>query len=118
MKALKLINGDIVFERGRPVMVEGIECLAQRLKNAIKLDRRSWFLDIDKGIEWLDIFEDKPVPRRVIHSRISSVLKNDPEVLSTNYIDLVVDRPERTLKIIFSVNSIYGEVKEEEWITE
>ena len=117
MKAFKLHNGDLVYENGQTVMVEGVECLAQRLHNAIKLIRDSWFLDIDKGIEWLDILKTKSIPRRVIHHRITNILKRDPEVISVNYIDIIVDRTKRAMSIAFSVNSIYGEVKDQ-WIME
>ena len=118
MKTFKLINKDTVFDKGRTVMVEEAECLAQRLGNAIKLDRGSWFLDIDKGVEWLDILGNKPVSVRLLYFRINNILKNDSEVTTVNLIDISIDRENRKLLIEFSVNSIYGQVEGVQWIIE
>jgi len=118
MKTFKLINGDIIFKNGGAVMIEGVEALAQRLANGIKLDRGSWFLDVDKGIEWLQILGGKSIRMRFIHARIQNILKNDSEVTAVNYIDIKPNRAERVMKISFGVNSIYGETKGDTWITE
>lgn len=117
MNTFKLINGDRDILNGQAVMITDIECLAQRLKNAIRLERKSWFLDVDKGIEWMTILGYKSISRRVIYSRISNILKNDTEVSSVNYIEINVDRAKRAMNIIFSVNSKFGEVKDDIWIT-
>ncbi len=103
-------NGDRIIKNGQAVMISGKECLAQRLKNSIRLDKGSWFLDTDKGIEWPDILGYKSVSTRVIYSRVLNILKNDSEVSSVNSIDITADRSERGMTITFSVNSIYGEV--------
>jgi len=103
-------NGDRIITGGRVAMITGKECVAQRLKNSIRLDKGSWFLDTDKGIEWPDILGYKSVSTRVIYSRVLNILKSDSEVSSVNSIDITADRSERALSITFSVNSIYGEV--------
>ena len=117
MKTFKLVNGDRCIIGGQAVMITDAECLAQRLKNAIRLERGSWFLGVDKGIEWFAILGYKTIARRVIYSRIQNILKNDPEVLSTNYINISVDRERRAMNIEFSVNSKFGEVEDSIWIT-
>ena len=117
MKTFKLKNKDRDIAGGQAVMITDVECLAQKLENAIRLDRGSWFLDVDKGIEWMTIFGYKTIARRVIYSRILNIFKNDSEVLSTNFVDIGVDRQKRTMNIKFSVNSKFGEVKNEIWIT-
>lgn len=110
MKTFKLVNGDRVIENGQAVIIESGECLAQRLQNSIRLDKGSWFLDTDKGIEWIDIFGNKSVSARAIYTRIMNILKKDKEVTSVNSINITSDRSERTMLVTFSVNSIYGEV--------
>lgn len=111
MKTFKLVNGDRVITNGQAVVIDRGECLAQRLQNAIRLDKGSWFLDTGKGIEWMDIFGNKSVSARAIYTRIRNILKSDSEVSSINNISITNDRSERTISITFSVNSIYGEVK-------
>lgn len=103
-------NGDRIITSGSPAMITDGDCLAQRLKNAILLDKGSWFLDTDKGIEWFDILQYKSVSKRAIYSRILDILKNDSEVTSVENIEITTDRSERTMTVTFSVNSIYGEV--------
>lgn len=103
-------NGDRIITGGQVSIITDGECLAQRLRNSIRLDKGSWFLDTDKGVEWFDILGYKSVSTRVIYSRILSLLKNDPEVLSVNSINITAERPGRIMSISFSVNSIYGEV--------
>lgn len=103
-------NGDRVITGGQAVMISDKKCLAQRLCNAIRLDKGSWFLDTDKGIEWIDILGNKTISTRVIYSRILKILKSDSEVSSVNSIDITADRSERSMTVTFSVNSIYGEV--------
>ena len=110
MKTFKLINGDRVIVNGQAVVIQDGECLAQRLQNAIRLDKGSWFLNIDKGIEWMDIFGNKSVSARAIYTRIMNILKKDTEVTSVNSINITSDRSERTMSVTFSVNSKYGEV--------
>lgn len=103
-------NGDRIITGGQIVMITDKECLAQRLKNSIRLNKYSWFLDTDKGIEWPDILGFKSVSTRVIYSRVLNILESDSEVSSVNSIDITADRSERAMSITFSVNSIYGEV--------
>ena len=117
MKTFKLKNKDRDISGGQTVMINDAECLAQRLENAIRLDRGSWFLDVDKGIEWFTILGYKTISRRVIYSRIQNIFKNDSEVTSTNYININIDRQKRTMNIEFSINSKFGEVKDTVWIT-
>lgn len=110
MKTFKLENGDRIITGGSATIISGGDCLAQRLKNAIRLDKGSWFLDTDKGIEWMDILGNKSVSERAIYTRIRNILNNDDEVSSINSIEITADRSERSMSVTFSVNSIYGEV--------
>jgi hypothetical protein len=111
MKTFKLENGDRVISGGQVTMVNGRECLAQRLKNSIALDKGSWFLDTDKGIEWLDILGNKSVSARALYSKIRKILGEDSEVTAINSIEITTDRSTRELSVSFSVDSTYGEIE-------
>ncbi len=103
-------NGDRIITSGSAVMVSDGNCLAQRLQNAIRLDKGSWFLDTDKGIEWMEILQYKSVSKRAIYSRILNILQSDSEVKAVESIKITADRSERTMTVDFKVDSIYGEV--------
>lgn len=111
MKTFKLENGDRIITNGVAETISNGECLAQRLKNAIRLDKSSWFLSPDKGVEWLEIFGSKSVSARAIYTKIRDILEADSEVSSINSLDISFDRSERNMSVAFSVNSIYGEVE-------
>ena len=110
MKTFKTENGDIILTNGQAVIISNGDCLAQRLENAIKMDKGSWFLNTDKGIEWMDILGNKSVSFRAIYTRIRKILGSDEEVSSINSIEISADRETRLMSVTFSVNSIYGEV--------
>lgn len=111
MKAFKLdTNGDRIIENGKAVIVTAGECLAQRLTNAIRLDKGSWFLDTDLGIEWFDILGEKTISTRAVYSRIKNILLADSEVDSIVNIDLSMNNKTRTMTVSFTVTSIYGEI--------
>lgn len=104
-------EGDIIFQNGRPVVLTGNECLRQRLINSLKLDRGGWFFDPDKGIPWMDIYNNKNVTERLVRSHIQRVLQEDKEIVKVNSINIDLDRESRTLIINFEVESIYGVVR-------
>lgn len=57
MKSFKLdANGDLVFENGSFVMIEGDEELAQQARISIKTEKGEWFLDPDEGMDREPIF--------------------------------------------------------------
>lgn len=111
MKTFKLEQGDRVITNGRAEVISDGECLAQRLQNAIRLDKDSWFLSPGKGTEWLEIFGNKSVSARAIYTRIKNIIEADSEVTSINSIDVSNNRADRSLSVTFSVNSIYGKVE-------
>jgi hypothetical protein len=110
MIAFQLYNRDIVIQDGRSVLVDGAECMRQRIKNLIQLDRSSWFLGPDIGVNWFFAYNNKTIAIRSIISDVRNVLKSDKEVTGINYINVTLERRDRLITVDFSVSSIYGEV--------
>ncbi|MEW6525094.1 MAG: hypothetical protein AB1444_00335 [Spirochaetota bacterium] len=104
-------DGDIVLQKGCPVILTENECLRQRLVNKIKLDKGGWFFDPDRGIPWIDIYNNKNVTERLVRSHIQRVLQEDAEVTKVRSINIDFDRASRTLIIYFEVESKYGVVR-------
>lgn len=112
MKTVKLSSRDLDLTGGKATVLTEKACCAQRLKNAIALDKGSWFLGPQGGIEWIEMLKQKTVSERLIRSGIQAVLENDEEVESIAYITINFNRDERKLLIEFEVNTIYGKVTE------
>ena len=52
MKSLKLDeSGDLVFENGSFVVIDGDDELAQQIRSSYKMRKGEWFLDEDEGME-------------------------------------------------------------------
>ncbi len=108
MKTLKLVNGDLCYENDSFVLIDGKDAVRQRLINAIKLDKGSWFFDPDKGIPWFEIYNKKAVSERLIRSNIEKILKADSEVESVDSLVVSFDRATRMISVTFEVTTIYG----------
>jgi hypothetical protein len=111
MVTMKLFNKDLVIENDRFVMIQGAECLKQRLELSLRCDIRSWFLNRSLGIDWFAIHDEKYISDRMVKGEIERELINDPEVISVKYINVDFDREARTLNAKFSVLSHYGMIE-------
>lgn len=49
-------DGDWRFGRGRSTYLEGAPAVRQKVVTRMRSIRDDWFLDIDHGADWLDIF--------------------------------------------------------------
>lgn len=111
MKTVKLINGDVVIVGGKTAWLTGKECVAQRLTNALQLDKGSWFLGPMKGIDWFSIYDEKAVPERLVRGKVESVITADPEVTALESLVIEFDKAERKIMVGFKAATIYGIVE-------
>ncbi|HPA72984.1 MAG TPA: hypothetical protein PKY31_11990 [Spirochaetota bacterium] len=111
MKTVKLIHGDVVIVGGKTAWLSGKECVAQRLANALQLDKGSWFLGPLKGIDWLSIYDEKAVPERLVRGKVESVIAADPEVTKLESMVVEFDKTEREIMVRFKAATIYGIVE-------
>ncbi|NNV04648.1 DUF2634 domain-containing protein [Brevibacillus sp. MCWH] len=51
MRAPKIVDGDLVFENGDVVMVDGDEELAQSLQSVFQTNKGEWFLNSEHGLD-------------------------------------------------------------------
>ncbi|TGK24265.1 DUF2634 domain-containing protein [Leptospira yasudae] len=113
MKGLKIENGDVVREQGRPIVLEGLEYYSQRIKHAILLSLGESAYDTLSGIDWFTIFSSKVSTDRVLFE-IRRIILKDPETVSLENIEVVeAEGKSRGIYIRFSANTIYGNVTEE-----
>ena len=108
MRTLKVTNGELVFKNNSLVWLEGKDAVIQRIANRLRLWKSEWFLSLDDGIDWLDIFNSQVLP-----GRIKATVKR--ELLKDKYVDEIVQldvtfiRERRTLKINFKALGSLGE---------
>jgi hypothetical protein len=110
MKTFQIIDGDLVMSGGRFFEITGAAACRQRIELSIRLDRESWFLNPDAGIDWWGIYDAKYVSDRLIRSEIERVLLADEEVTAIESLDISFDNDQRKITIKFKVSTIYGTI--------
>lgn len=108
MKTLQILEGDLVIDSGAPVLLTGNEAVRQRLMNALRLDKGSWYFNPDRGIPWFEIYNKKSVSERLIRSNVERILKADAEVTNIVSLDVTFNRSLRKIEISFEVETKYG----------
>lgn len=111
MRTLKMQDGDLVYENGSFVFIEGAACLKQRLELSIRCDKKSWFLNPGLGVDWWSIYDQKYISDRIVRSEIERVLLDDSEVTEIKSIDISYDNSARKISIVWKVSSVYGEIE-------
>ena len=108
MKTLQILEGDMVIDSGVPVMLTGNDAVRQRLMNALRLDKGSWYFNPDSGIPWFEIYNKKSVSERLIRSNVEKILMADSEVTNVVSLRVTFNRELRKIEISFEVGTTYG----------
>lgn len=93
MTDLNLINFDINYE-----MIDGIDAIIQEIKIALSLQRGTWFLDLNAGIDWINFLgrnPNLPLIRQDIRKEIE-------KIIDLKSFSVIYDRATESLKIKFS----------------
>lgn len=109
MKTMKLENGDVVRDGGRPVLIEGVEALRQRLTHRLTLQTGEWFRDAREGVDWLSILQQKDGRERARKLLSAAVLK-DAEVVRILDLAVELNRATRDVAFRLKVETVYGPV--------
>jgi len=98
MKSLKLDNtNDIILNEKKELeIVSGTEEVAQRNQIELLVNSGEWFLDLNLGIAWMDLFNNKATVEQ-IQEEIRNKLLNDNSIKDVNFID--IDFNDRILEI-------------------
>lgn len=113
MRDIKLNNqGDIEINSMNDIrMIDSIEEISQRLRHSLITEMKEWFLDLDFGIPWIDMLQEKTEPE-VYRKEVLKVLKSDQAVKKVLYINTEFDRQNRYLEIDFKVQLDEGTIEE------
>ncbi|MBW7452433.1 DUF2634 domain-containing protein [Paenibacillus sepulcri] len=108
MKSLKLVDGDLVFEDGQLLMVEGPEELAQSVQLILGTNKGEWFLNLELGINF-DVFNAKQPDMEVMRDEIRAGLHQNPRIATVEEINIISDRTSRMQQVSFVATSVDGE---------
>ncbi len=101
-------NGDIIIEKNKIKMVDGIELTRQTVQTVLGTNKKEWFLNIDEGINFNNLLGKKKDDDIIRNEIIQGLQQVDSSfVLETFNCDF--DRKHRKLKIEFSAKNSDGE---------
>lgn len=101
-------DGNLAYETGRFVKIDGAECLKQRLTHTLRLDYDSWYFAPDKGFPWFEVYQKKEVSARMVKAYLGKIISADAEVTGLQSIVVELDRKTRTLRCNTQISSKYG----------
>lgn len=108
MKTLKVLSRDYVYESGGLVWLEGVEALAQILRNRIALFLGEWFAAPEAGVDWFTLLEQKRFPEKRIQKAVRDAIKADSRVTRIIYVTAEFTRSTRTVAVEFSCETTEG----------
>jgi len=115
LQSLKLVNGDITFENGELVIIEGGEELAQCCRVGLGTNSGEWFLNPELGIEFM-LFLDKNPNEEEMRDELMRGLLQEERIQTIEDVQFSVDHKARTMTISFTAMSVNGEKIEERGI--
>ena len=98
-------QGDFTFGRGRANYISKSKAIAQNVRTRIRSFAGDWFLDIEHGIDWLNLLGRPGTERRIIRAIERQILQTEG-VLTVESINIV--RRDRNRKI--SIEAEYTDV--------
>lgn len=109
MPLCKLSSDDLVIENGKIARVSGADQVVQQVLSQFKIWKGEWFLDRELGYTELADFS-KRAYQVDLDIRAAELLLNTEGVKRVNYVDVRYERSSRTMYVVFSAATIYGDV--------
>lgn len=81
-------NGEWTFGKGRANYLTGSKAIAQNVKTRLRSFLGDWFLDIEHGVDWLNLLGNRNTERRIIRAVERTVLQTNG-IVSVNRIEIV-----------------------------
>lgn len=107
--ALSASNHDLVFsENNDLIIINGAEQVAQQIKCRLKFWLGEWFLDISKGVPYLDSILIKNANLQQIRSIFRTQISGIEGVSKVESLMLNWDRKTRILTVAYEVTTSYG----------
>lgn len=103
-------DGDLVISAGRLVFLTGLDAIRQDLEARLRFIRGSWFLDLDRGVDYLATVYTKPVLLGAFRSELRAAALATPGVVEVRKLELTLDPVTRTLTVELDVRAEFGDL--------
>jgi hypothetical protein len=107
MQSLKLLNGDLMFENGELVIIDGAGELAQCCEIVLGTNKGEWFLNEEMGIDF-NKMHGKNVNEQAIRQQIRNGLSQETRIKSVDDITVILDNVKRVSTVTFVATSDDG----------
>jgi hypothetical protein len=89
----------------------GLVAVAQSCRIKLQLFAGEWFLNLDAGVPYWDqiLAQKDPVAIKAANIAFRQALLEVDDVLSVTRLDITFDRKTRTMRIVWQVNTVFGE---------
>ena len=104
------LTGDIAFEDGDLVLIEGVDAVAQTLKQRLSFGLGEWFLSINKGVPYFQTILVKNPNIAAIEGIFRNTILSTPGVLELLSLDFDFDSRNRVFEVNFEARSQQGNI--------
>lgn len=112
MKTLDLANGDLRFENGDFVMVEGTEEVVQCIAISLGTNLKEWFLNEECGLDFTKVLEKSTDEEA--RAEVLRVLSQEERIATIENLEITNDFKARQRTIKYTVSLIDGATLSEE----
>lgn len=99
-------SGDFLFGRGRNSYKTKSNAIAQNVVTRLRLFTDDWYLDVDSGIEWVELLGTRGNTDRIRRAIEKSVLQTDG-VKSISRIEIEQNAEDRSISVILEYNDVF-----------
>lgn len=104
------LTGDIAFEDGDLVLIEGVDAVAQTLKQRLSFGLGEWFLSINEGVPYFQTILVKNPNIAAIEGIFRNTILSTPGVLELLSLDFDFDSRNRVFEVNFEARSQQGNI--------
>lgn len=107
-------TNDIAFDsHGKLVMVEGAEEEKQSLRILLSTNKGEWFLNEGHGLDYA-VIQTKGINKELMINAVQTALMQEKRVKEILSIEVLFDRPNRNLTILYRVRMESGNIIEDQ----
>lgn len=101
-------NGDWTFGKGRADYIRGSKEIQQNVVTRLRSFKNDWFLDVDAGIDWIDLLGKRGTEPRILREIERVILQTDG-VVSIDSLDLVSRDSNRGVTMEIRFTDVFNE---------
>lgn len=100
-------DGDWVFGRGRASYKSASDAIAQNVSTRLRSFSRDWFLNVDEGIDWINLLGERNTERKILRAIEKTVLTTEG-VRSITSLKIINRNSNRGVSIELNYTDVYN----------